>query len=123
MIKSITKIKSTLRARRRAAIRKRLSGSSERPRLVVFRSNKHIYAQIIDDSKGITLCSMSSKAKDFSLGEAKTKTDVSHIVGTKLGEKALAVGIKTIAFDRAGYKYHGRVKALADGARKAGLEF
>ncbi|HCX59245.1 MAG TPA: 50S ribosomal protein L18 [Candidatus Cloacimonas sp.] len=123
MIKSITKIKSSLRARRRAAIRKRLSGSSERPRLVVFRSNKYIYAQIIDDSRGITLCSMSSKAKDFSAGKAKTKTEISHVVGLQLGEKALAAGIKTIAFDRAGYKYHGRVKALADGARKAGLEF
>ncbi|HQB97554.1 MAG: 50S ribosomal protein L18 [Candidatus Cloacimonadaceae bacterium] len=123
MIKSITKIKSSLRTRRRAAIRKRLSGSSERPRLAVFRSNKHIYAQIIDDSKGTTLCSMSSKAKDFSAGEAKTKTEISHEVGIKLGEKAVAAGIKAIAFDRAGYKYHGRVKALADGARKAGLEF
>jgi large subunit ribosomal protein L18 len=123
MIKSITKIKSSLRNRRRAAIRKRLSGSSERPRLAVFRSNKHIYAQIIDDSKGLTLCSMSSKAKDFAKGEAKTKTELSSLVGKQLGEKALAAGIKTIAFDRAGYKYHGRVKALADGARSAGLEF
>jgi len=123
MIKSITKIKSDLRTRRRAAIRKRLSGTSERPRLVVFRSLKHIYAQIIDDSKGITLVSMSSKAKDFAAGDAKTKTEISMSVGTKLGEKALAAGLKTIAFDRAGYKYHGRVKAVADGARKAGLEF
>ena len=123
MIKSITKIKSNLRARRRAAIRKRLSGTTERPRLVVFRSLKHIYAQIIDDTKGITLISMSSKAKHFQPGEAKTKTECSFEVGKLLGEKALAAGIKTIAFDRAGYKYHGRVKALADGARKAGLEF
>jgi len=123
MIRSITKIKSNLRARRRAAIRKRLSGTTERPRLVVFRSNKNIYAQIIDDSKGVTLVSMSSKAKDFEAGEAKTKTEKSHEVGVKLGQKALAAGIRTIAFDRAGYKYHGRVKALADGARKAGLEF
>lgn len=123
MIKSITKIKSALRARRRAAIRKRLSGSSERPRLVVFRSNKNIYAQIIDDIKGVTLVSMSSKAKGFEAGEAKTKTEISHVVGLSLGKKALAAGITTIAFDRAGYKYHGRVKALAEGARKAGLEF
>ncbi|HNQ42884.1 MAG TPA: 50S ribosomal protein L18 [Candidatus Cloacimonadota bacterium] len=123
MIKSITKIKSNLRARRRAAIRKRLSGTTERPRLVVFRSLKHIYAQIIDDTTGITLVSMSSKAKDFQAGEAKTKTEIGFAVGKSLGEKALAAGVKTIAFDRAGYKYHGRVKALADGARKAGLEF
>jgi len=66
---------------------------------------------------------MSSKAKDFAAGDAKTKTEISTIVGEKLGEKALAAGIKTIAFDRAGYKYHGRVKAVADGARKSGLEF
>jgi len=123
MIKSITSIKSKLRTRRRAAIRKRLSGTTERPRLVVFRSLKQIYAQIIDDSKGITLVSMSSKAKDFAPGDAKGKIEISMAVGEKLGEKAIAAGIKTIAFDRAGYKYHGRVKALADGARKAGLEF
>lgn len=123
MIKSIQKEKNRLRSRRRAAIRKRLAGSAERPRLAVFRSLKHIYAQIIDDSKGITLVSMSSKAKDFVAGDAKTKTEISAAVGEKLGEKALAAGIKSIAFDRAGYKYHGRVKALADGARKAGLEF
>lgn len=123
MIKSVTKIKSDLRTRRRAAIRKRLSGTAERPRLVVFRSLKYIYAQIIDDTKGVTLVSMSSKAKEFDPGEAKTRTEISMAVGQKLGEKALASGIKTIAFDRAGYKYHGRVKALADGARKAGLEF
>jgi large subunit ribosomal protein L18 len=123
MIKSATKIKINLRARRRAAIRKSLTGTSERPRLVVFRSNKNIYAQIIDDSKGITLASMSSKAKDFTQGEAKTKTEISHEVGLQLGKKALDAGITIIAFDRAGYKYHGRVKALADGARKAGLDF
>ena len=123
MIKSIPKIKSTLRTRRRAAIRKRLSGTTERPRLVVFRSLKHVYAQIIDDSKGLTLVSMSSKAKDFAPGDAKTKTGISMVVGQRLGEKAISAGIKTIAFDRAGYKYHGRVKALADGAREAGLKF
>lgn len=123
MIKSPTKVKHSLRNRRRASIRRRLSGTSMRPRLAVFRSNKHIYAQIIDDSKGVTLASMSSKHKDFSAGDAKTKTDFSRIVGRMLGEKALAAGITTVAFDRAGYKYHGRVKALADGAREAGLEF
>ncbi|MDD3534558.1 MAG: 50S ribosomal protein L18 [Candidatus Cloacimonetes bacterium] len=123
MIKSVQKEKNRLRSRRRAAIRKYLSGSAERPRLAVFRSIKHIYAQIIDDSKGITLVSMSSKAKSFEAGDAKSKTEISAVVGEKLGEKALAAGIKRIAFDRAGYKYHGRVKALADGARKAGLEF
>lgn len=87
MIKSIQKEKNRLRSRRRAAIRKRLAGSAERPRLAVFRSLKHIYAQIIDDSKGITLVSMSSKAKDFVAGDAKTKTEISAAVGEKLGEK------------------------------------
>jgi len=123
MIKSATKIKTALRARRRASIRKKLSGSAERPRLVVFRSLKNIYAQIIDDVKGVTLVSMSSKAKDMSATDGMKRTATSFEVGVKLGEKALAAGITKIAFDRAGYKYHGRVKALADGARKAGLEF
>ncbi|MDD2332531.1 MAG: 50S ribosomal protein L18 [Candidatus Cloacimonetes bacterium] len=123
MIKPSTIRKQALRIRRKAAIRKRLKGTSERPRLVVFRSLKHIYAQIIDDSKGITLVSMSSKAKGLELATGVKKTEVSHEVGIKLGEKALAAGITKVAFDRSGYKYHGRVKALADGARKAGLDF
>lgn len=123
MIKSMTKTKTALRARRRAAIRKRLSGTAERPRLVVFRSLKNIYAQIIDDVRGVTLVSMSTIAKDISKAEGMKKTAQSFEVGVKLGEKALAAGITKIAFDRAGYKYHGRVKALADGARKAGLIF
>ncbi len=123
MIKPQTMIKAALRARRRAAIRKRLSGTAERPRLVVFRSLNHIYAQIIDDVRGITLVSMSTLAKDMPATDGKKKTEKSFEVGVKLGEKALAAGITKIAFDRAGYKYHGRVKALADGARKAGLLF
>lgn len=123
MIKSTCKIKTALRSRRRAAIRKRLSGTTERPRLVVFRSLKNIYAQIIDDTRGVTLVSMSTIAKDANNLEGTKKTAQSFEVGVKLGEKALAAGITKIAFDRAGYKYHGRVKALADGARKAGLVF
>ncbi len=123
MIKSSSKIKNALRSRRRAAIRKHLKGTTERPRLVVFRSLKNIYAQIIDDSKGCTLVSMSTRGKDISSLEGKKKTEQSFEVGLKLGEKALAAGIAKVAFDRAGYKYHGRVKALADGARKAGLDF
>jgi large subunit ribosomal protein L18 len=123
MIKPSNINKTALRQRRRAAIRKRLSGTTERPRLAVFRSLKHIYAQIIDDSTGNTLVSMSSKAKDFTAAEGKKRTELSFEVGVIIGEKALAAGITKVAFDRAGYKYHGRVKALADGARKAGLEF
>ncbi|MDD4308933.1 MAG: 50S ribosomal protein L18 [Candidatus Cloacimonetes bacterium] len=123
MIKSTCITKTALRTRRKAAIRKRLSGSTERPRLVVFRSLKNIYAQIIDDTRGVTIVSMSTIAKDASTLEGKKKTAQSFEVGMKLGEKALAAGITKIAFDRAGYKYHGRVKALAEGARKAGLVF
>jgi large subunit ribosomal protein L18 len=123
MIKPSSIVKQALRSRRRAAIRKRLKGTSERPRLVVFRSLKHIYAQIIDDSTGRTLVSASTKGKDFEITPSAKKSDQSLIVGEKIGEKALAAGIRKVAFDRAGYKYHGRVKALAEGARKAGLEF
>ena len=123
MIKHSQMKKNALRQRRRAAIRKRLSGTTERPRLVVFRSLKNIYAQIIDDVKGITLVSASTVAKDMELEKGKKKIEQSFAVGLKLGEKALAAGVTAVAFDRAGYKYHGRVKALADGARKAGLSF
>jgi large subunit ribosomal protein L18 len=123
MIKPSSITKNALRNRRRAAIRKRLHGTPERPRLVVFRSLNHIYAQIIDDTTGRTLVSASTKAKDFEPAAGDKKTARSFAVGQKLGEKALAAGITRIAFDRAGYKYHGRVKALAEGARKAGLEF
>lgn len=123
MIKSSNLVKSALRQRRRAAIRKRLQGTSERPRLVVFRSLKQIYAQIIDDTTGKTLVSSSSKAKDIEIKAGTKKVEQSFKVGQMLGEKAIAAGISKVAFDRAGYKYHGRVKALADGARKAGLDF
>lgn len=123
MIKHSSIKKNTLRQRRKAAIRKRLSGTTQRPRLVVFRSLKNIYAQIIDDTKGITLVSMSTIAKDVEMEKGTKKTEQSFQIGLKLGEKALAAGITTVAFDRAGYKYHGRVKAVADGARKAGLAF
>lgn len=123
MVKNSYEIKNRKRSRRRAAIRKRMWGTASRPRLVVFRSLKHIYAQIIDDDKGSTLCSMSTVAKDFSAEKGQKKTEVSFQIGLKLGEKAIAQGISAVAFDRSGYKYHGRVKALADGARKAGLVF
>jgi large subunit ribosomal protein L18 len=123
MIKPSNIAKHALRSRRRAAIRKRMQGTAERPRLAVFRSLKHIYAQIIDDRLGITLVSMSSRSKEFTVEEGSKKTGASMQVGIKLGEKALAAGITKVAFDRSGYKYHGRVKALAEGARKAGLDF
>ena len=112
------------RSRRRAHIRKNLNGTSERPRLSVFRSLTHIYAQIIDDSMGHTLASASTvdKAVSEQTGEM-TKTEQARVVGELLAERALSKGIKQVVFDRGGYKYHGRVKALAEAARKAGLDF
>ncbi|HCN82871.1 MAG TPA: 50S ribosomal protein L18 [Sphingobacteriaceae bacterium] len=114
-------IKSSRRERIKKGIRKRLTGSAERPRLSVFRSNKEIYAQIINDTDGKTLVSASSLAKDFS---AKgTKIEQSKEVGKLVASKALAAGISQVVFDRNGYLYHGRVKSLAEGAREAGLTF
>lgn len=113
--------KLSRRERIKKGIRKNLSGSSVRPRLSVFRSNKGIYAQIIDDENGKTLVSASSLSKDFS---AKgTKIEQSAAVGKMVAEKAIAAGIKDVVFDRNGYLYHGRVKSLADGAREGGLNF
>ncbi len=103
-------------------IRKRISGTDERPRLTVFRSNKQIYAQVIDDLKGHTLVAASSMEKG--VAEQKlTKTEIAKLVGVSVAEKAKAAGIEMVVFDRNGYLYHGRVKALADGAREAGLKF
>lgn len=97
-------------------------GTAERPRISVFRSNKEIYAQIIDDSKGITLLSASSREKALS-SISGTKTEVATAVGKALAEKATKAGIESVVFDRNGYLYHGRVKALAEGAREGGLKF
>ena len=114
-------IKLSRRERIKRGIRKRLSGSAERPRLSVYRSNKGIYAQIIDDNTGKTIVSASSISKDFS---AKgNKSEQSKAVGKAVAEKALAAGIKQVVFDRNGYLYHGKVKALAESAREGGLKF
>ena len=113
-------IKTLKRTRIRHRIRKKIKGTAERPRLSVFRSNRDIYAQLIDDLKGVTLASASSRE----LGqEGITKTEASREVGKKLAEKASANGIAEVVFDRGGYQYHGRVKALAEGAREGGLKF
>ena len=109
------------RQKRHTRVRGKVSGTSERPRLNVFRSGTNIYAQIIDDVKGCTLVSASSLEKDFSCDG--TKTDAARKVGVTVAERAKAKGIENVVFDRGGYVYHGRVKALAEGARKAGLEF
>jgi large subunit ribosomal protein L18 len=106
----------------RERIRKTIKGTSERPRLSVYRSNKQIYAQLIDDLAGVTLASVSSASKDLS--EAKGgKVDISREVGKAIAVKAQQSGIKAVVFDRGGYLYHGRIKALAEGAREAGLQF
>ena len=114
--------KLSRRDRIRKGIRKRLSGSSTRPRLSVYRSNKGIYAQIIDDVSGKTLVSASSLSKDFAVVDGN-KSDQSVAVGKLVAEKAIAAGIKDVVFDRNGYLYHGRVKSLAEGAREGGLNF
>lgn len=103
-------------------IRKRISGSAERPRLSVYRSNKAIYAQIIDDVDGKTLVSASTASKDFAAAKGN-KVDQSTAVGKLVAEKAIAAGITQVVFDRNGYLYHGRIKSLADGAREGGLIF
>jgi len=103
-------------------IRKIVKGTTEAPRISVFRSNKAIYAQLIDDSKGITLASASSRDKELA-GVKGTKTEIAAAVGKKLAEKASAAGVTKAKFDRNGYLYHGRVKALADGAREGGIQF
>ena len=108
------------RIKRHARVRGKISGTAERPRLSVFRSEKNIYAQIIDDVAGNTLVAASSVEKDFGPGSNK---EAARKVGKLIAERALAKGIEEVVFDRGGYIYHGRVQALADGAREAGLKF
>lgn len=118
----ITKIER--RARIKMRIRKVVSGTAEQPRLSVFRSNKQIYAQLIDDVAGKTLCQASSLDKEIAeQAKGKTKTEQASFVGKAIAEKAKAAGIENVAFDRNGYLYHGRVKQLAESAREAGLKF
>ncbi len=119
------KIVARRRAKKALRVRSKVRGTAERPRLTVFRSLKHIYAQLIDDASGKTLAAASTKTKDIQeqLANAKSKVEKSAIVGEYLGKKALEQGLETVVFDKGWYKYHGRIKALADGARKAGLKF
>ena len=117
---ALTKIERRTKIKMR--VRKIVSGTAVRPRMSVFRSNKEIYAQLIDDVKGVTLLMASSKAKDIA-GKGGTKTEKAAMVGKLIAEKALAAGVTEIVFDRNGYLYHGRVKQLADAAREGGLKF
>jgi large subunit ribosomal protein L18 len=114
--------KTIARQKIRYRIRKKISGSASTPRLTVFRSNSDIYAQLIDDSNGVTIAAASSKQKDISAQKAP-KIDKSKMVGEAIARKAVELGVKKVVFDRSGYVYHGRIKAVAEGAREAGLEF
>ena len=118
------KDKNADRIIRHARVRKKVSGTAARPRLCLYRSTNHIYAQVIDDVKGNTLCAASTVEKDIAAKVAElSKSDAAKVVGAAIAEKAQALGIKEVVFDRGGYLYTGRVQALADGAREAGLEF
>ncbi len=114
--------KNERRTRIKNRIRKIVSGTEARPRLSVFRSNKEIYAQIVDDVTGKTISAASSRDKDISSAKGN-KSEVAALVGKAVAERALKAGVETISFDRGGYLYHGRVKSLAEGAREAGLKF
>lgn len=122
MIKNLNKNEDRkMRAKR---VREKISGTPERPRLNVFRSLNNIYAQVIDDTKGVTIAQASTMDKNIAKSiEGKTKQEAAFIVGQAVAKAVMSKGVKTVVFDRAGYQYTGRVKALADGARDAGLEF
>ncbi len=113
--------KEDLREKRHKRVRKKITGTQERPRLCVYKSNRYIYAQLIDDMKGHTIVSASSIEKE--LHAANVNCELSKKVGLLIGTRAVERGIKMVVFDRSGYRYHGNIKSLADGARESGLEF
>lgn len=116
--------KNTERKRRHERVRKKIKGTAEAPRFDVYRSLNHIYVQVIDDVKGVTIVSASTVEKELKAQvENLTKTEAAKLVGKVAAERALEKGVKTVVFDRGGYLYTGRVQAVADGAREAGLEF
>jgi len=118
------KSRNALRTRRHARVRRRITGAAERPRLSIFRSLHHLYAQLIDDATGRTLAAASTREKAVADGlESNSSSAAAEKVGKIIAERAKAKGINAVVFDRGGYKYHGRIKALADAARGAGLEF
>jgi large subunit ribosomal protein L18 len=122
-MRAVRKIKTQAdrRARRHLRVRKRVQGSPERPRLVVYRSSKHIYAQVVDDTRGVTLIGAADTSEGIQV-EGKGKTAKSFALGRLIAARAKEKGIARVVFDRGGYQYHGRVKAVAEGARKGGLE-
>lgn len=111
------------RLKKKIRIRKKIVGTQERPRLCVFRSAKHIYAQLIDDTAGVTLASASTVDNGYSAEEGADKSAKAKTIGKLVAARAMEKGVKSVVFDRSGYIYHGRVKSLAEGAREAGLEF
>jgi len=123
-MQSVRQIKTQAhrRARRHLRVRKKVHGSAARPRLVVFRSSKHIYAQVVDDDRGVTILGASDRTEGIQV-DGTGKTARSFALGRLIADKAKGKGIAKVVFDRGGYQYHGRVKAVADGARKGGLEF
>jgi len=116
------KTRTQLRHRRHLRVRKKVAGTAERPRLVVFRSLKHVYAQLVDDDRGVVLLGVSDRTKGIAV-DGTGKVAKAKATGQLLAEKAKGAGVSRVVFDRAGYRYHGRVKAVADGARAGGLEF
>lgn len=116
------KVKTERRQRIRYNIRQKVAGTTAKPRLSVFRSNTEIYAQLIDDTKGVTIASASSRDKDI-VAQKGNKTEKGKLVGAAIARKATELGLKDVIFDRGGYLYHGRVKSVADGAREGGLKF
>ena len=115
-------VKALRKQRIKYTIRKKISGTAQKPRLSVFRSNTEIYVQMIDDVNGVTLTSASSRDKDIA-AQKVNKSEKSKLVGLALAQKAISLGLSTCVFDRGGFLYHGRVKAVADGAREGGLQF
>ncbi|MDX1387761.1 MAG: 50S ribosomal protein L18 [Acidobacteriota bacterium] len=126
-MKSSSKKRRDYRARRHLRIRRRFHGTAERPRLVVFRSLKHLEGQLVDDDRGVTILGLSTRAGDIDRSEAgddlEGKVADSYVAGRRLAERAREAGVETVVFDRGGYPYHGRVKAFAEGARAGGLRF
>ncbi|MFD2922072.1 50S ribosomal protein L18 [Terrimonas rubra] len=118
----MSNLKSLRRQKIRYSIRQKVSGTAAKPRLAVFRSNTDIYAQLIDDTSGVTIAAASSKDKDIK-AQAGNKTEKSKLVGAAVARKAGELGVTTVVFDRGGNLYHGRIKALAEGAREGGLQF
>src|SRR4051812_11063370 len=121
-MKKIAESRTASRVKRHQRIRIRLAGTQARPRLAVFRSLSHIYAQVIDDATGRTLAAASTLEKELR-GAKQTKTEEARVVGRLVAERAKTAGVERVVFDRAGFRYHGRIKSLADAAREAGLDF